>query len=274
MTSLIARINNIIATTVVLIIYSHTCSADNLDKLKDLKKTYPAFIKEVSGNSIIWTDGEQTNIERGAKYQSNSKNSESPSLQEQLNQPKYPSNKIIKCSTYIPNSDTGRIRNEKFFSKMYGHTEDSVRNNLVTIYWMPQYFGHKYPLLISKANGVSTKLKNASDQLELLVKKHPEFIKYLENPSGTFYWRHIKNSGRRSPHSFGIAIDINSNYANYWIWDTGIKENKINQSDSFPYKNRVPCQIVTVFENNGFIWGGKWQHYDTMHFEFRSELLQ
>ena len=31
--------------------------------------------------------------------------------------------------------------------------------------------------------------------------------------------------------------------------------------------------IVDVFERNGFIWGGKWYHYDTMHFEYRPELL-
>jgi peptidoglycan L-alanyl-D-glutamate endopeptidase CwlK len=30
---------------------------------------------------------------------------------------------------------------------------------------------------------------------------------------------------------------------------------------------------VTIFENHGFIWGGKWYHFDTMHFEYRPELL-
>jgi hypothetical protein len=28
-----------------------------------------------------------------------------------------------------------------------------------------------------------------------------------------------------------------------------------------------------IFEKHGFIWGGKWYHYDTMHFEYRPELL-
>jgi peptidoglycan LD-endopeptidase CwlK len=28
-----------------------------------------------------------------------------------------------------------------------------------------------------------------------------------------------------------------------------------------------------VFEKHGFIWGAKWYHYDTMHFEYRPELL-
>jgi hypothetical protein len=28
-----------------------------------------------------------------------------------------------------------------------------------------------------------------------------------------------------------------------------------------------------VFERQGFIWGGKWWHFDTMHFEYRPEII-
>ena len=28
-----------------------------------------------------------------------------------------------------------------------------------------------------------------------------------------------------------------------------------------------------IFEKHGFIWGGRWYHYDTMHFEYRPELV-
>ena len=37
--------------------------------------------------------------------------------------------------------------------------------------------------------------------------------------------------------------------------------------------NHIPLEIVAIFERHGFIWGGKWSHYDTMHFEYRPELL-
>jgi len=30
---------------------------------------------------------------------------------------------------------------------------------------------------------------------------------------------------------------------------------------------------VEVFKRHGFTWGGKWHHYDTMHFEYRPELF-
>jgi hypothetical protein len=31
-------------------------------------------------------------------------------------------------------------------------------------------------------------------------------------------------------------------------------------------------QIVKIFESKGFVWGGKWWHYDSIHFEYRPEL--
>ena len=38
--------------------------------------------------------------------------------------------------------------------------------------------------------------------------------------------------------------------------------------------NRIPVAIARIFETHVFIWGGAWYHYDTMHFEYRPELLR
>ena len=46
-----------------------------------------------------------------------------------------------------------------------------------------------------------------------------------------------------------------------------------NKHGAIPYRNKIPMEIVDIFEKHGFIWGGKWYHYDTMHFEYRPELL-
>jgi hypothetical protein len=91
--------------------------------------------------------------------------------------------------------------------------------------------------------------------------------KYVENPGGTFTWRHIDGTDRLSAHCFGIAVDINIKYSHYWKWDLKDPE------DEYHYANRIPVEIVEIFEKYGFIWGGKWYHYDTMHFEYRPELL-
>ena len=30
---------------------------------------------------------------------------------------------------------------------------------------------------------------------------------------------------------------------------------------------------VDAFEAEGFIWGGRWYHFDSLHFEYRPELI-
>jgi peptidoglycan LD-endopeptidase CwlK len=39
-------------------------------------------------------------------------------------------------------------------------------------------------------------------------------------------------------------------------------------------RNSYPQEIVELFEKHGFIWGGKWSHFDLMHFEYRPEVLK
>jgi len=62
-----------------------------------------------------------------------------------------------------------------------------------------------------------------------------------------------------------LAIDLNPAYADYWLW---------RRSAAAPRPaNRIPPEIIEIFEQHGFIWGGRWQQFDTMHFEYRPELL-
>jgi len=118
-------------------------------------------------------------------------------------------------------------------------------------------------LLFSKVNNAHLALAAVSKELD----EHPEWKKYLINIGGTFNWRNISGTNRLSAHSFGITIDINTSYSNYWQWDCDCK----NEDAKLTFKNRIPMGIVHIFEKHGFIWGGRWLHYDTMHFEFRPE---
>jgi hypothetical protein len=67
-------------------------------------------------------------------------------------------------------------------------------------------------------------------------------------------------------HAWGAAIDINPARSQYWHW-------RRSGGEPPDYVNTVPADIVAVFERHGFIWGGRWAHFDTMHFEYRPELL-
>ena len=68
-------------------------------------------------------------------------------------------------------------------------------------------------------------------------------------------------------HAYGAAIDINTEYSAYWRWS------KRSKDGHYVWTNQIPEEIVAIFERHGFIWGGRWYHFDTMHFEYRPELL-
>lgn len=155
-------------------------------------------------------------------------------------------------------SDAGRSRCEQLFKAMYGHNAAEVQRNIVRVDW----FGQKIPF--TKVNGAADSLRAVAREMQ----QHPEYIKYMKQ-SSTFYWRPVRGAKRQSAHSYAIAIDVNTSLSNYWLWSNpGAKE-----LDPLKYENRVPEEIVNIFERHGFIWGGRWYHYDNMHFEFRPEFL-
>lgn len=163
---------------------------------------------------------------------------------------------VDSIPTYL--NDCGRGRNEQLFKQMYGGNEAMARNNLVYVDW----FGQKIPF--TKVNGASEQLRRVASDLA----QNPKLKKYLTNAS-SFYWRKVRGANRQSAHSYGIAIDINTSFSNYWLWSNP----RCSETDRLRYENKIPMEIVTVFEKYGFIWGGRWYHYDTMHFEYRPEFL-
>jgi hypothetical protein len=92
--------------------------------------------------------------------------------------------------------------------------------------------------------------------------------------AGGYNWRDIRGSQRMSYHSWGMAVDIQPKNSGdksiYWLWE------RSRNSDWMlvPLENRwkPPDRLIQAFEREGFIWGGKWPLYDTMHFEYRPEL--
>ena len=82
-------------------------------------------------------------------------------------------------------------------------------------------------------------------------------------------WRYIAGTTRRSLHSYGIAIDLLPRDLRgrhtYWQWNT----NELDFDNFF----MPPEAVVKAFETYGFLWGGNWSLIDTMHFEYRPEIL-
>jgi hypothetical protein len=228
---------------------------------KKLLNTYKDFISSYADNHIIFKDGTKMLWDDGIKNKSNQALLENPDLKDMFIQT-YKTG--LQNASPTVNFDPGRIRNEAFFMKIYGNTEKAVEKNLTEITWCPKLIGQK--ITVTKVNGVDKKLMQISKELD----EHPELKKYLSNIGGTFTWRNIAGTKRHSMHSFGMTIDINTAYSDYWQWACKCT----NENAAIKYKNRIPQLIVDTFEKYGFIWGGKWYHYDTMHFEYRPELMR
>jgi hypothetical protein len=222
---------------------------------------YKNFIQGYEDNHIVFKDKSKMVWDDGIKDKSDRSRLNNPDLKDMFSQ-KYITG-LLKQSP-DKNYDPGRIRNEPFFLKMYGLSEKQVKNNLTEITWCPKLVGQK--IRVTKVNGVDKKLIQISKELD----QHPELKKYLTNIGGTFSWRNIKGTKRHSMHSFGMTIDINTVYSDYWQWAC----NCTAEDAAIKYKNRIPQIIIDTFEKYGFIWGGKWYHFDTMHFEYRPELIQ
>ncbi len=242
----------------LLIVGSITLQASCLD----LVHAYPNFLKTCQGNSLIWKDGTRMRYDDGRKksYQTML---DHPDLEDMFHYI-YPKGSKNYGKTPPKNFDPGRIRYEPLFRKMYGNSPRVVEHNLKRISWLPRSTRRRYHISITRVNGVAKQLQRVSNDLDNLVRRRPEYLKYLVPLGGTFMWRRIAGTRRLSIHSFGAAIDINVKHSAYWKW---------YGKGKYKYSNEIPLAIVKIFEKHGFIWGGKWYHYDTMHFEYRPELL-
>jgi len=138
----------------------------------------------------------------------------------------------------------------------YGNSEAAVRRKLVTV----SLLGH--PVRIHER--VAPALERVVSKLEALVVGEPAWRSLFAKPGGGFAYREIAGTDRLSGHAFGIAVDLDPSHGAYHRWD----------DPSSRWRNQIPQEIVDAFEAEGFILGGRWYYYDTMHFEYRPELLQ
>ena len=229
--------------------------ARGTDTILALVDAYPDQLRASGANAIAFASGDTLPVDRQRNPTSFDDRLAHADLIDQLSIP-YPRG----CPVTAPavNDDPGRLRDEAFFSAMYGSSPKQVSNHLRNVDW----FGQKIPM--TTVNGVNDRLAAVAEELDRLPDAK-SMRKYLTPSAGSFVWRVIAGTKVHSAHSFGIAIDINTAYSDYWRWDGAAK--------TPAYRNRVPCEIANVFEHHGFISGAKWYHYDTMHFEYRPELL-
>jgi hypothetical protein len=227
--------------------------------LDALVAAYPDHLAHYEGNELIWKDGTRMPISDGKTGKPFEQLLNQPDIKDQFAFP-YPLGPDVKMPAV--NDDPGRIRFEPFFVKMYGDCKKGeVARHSKPVQWMPKRGGGR--LSVTTVNKVDERLADAVKDLETLP---AEMTKFLVPSAGTYNCRTIANTKRLSVHAFAAAVDVNDKQADYW-------ESLKDRNGNFTWRNRVPGAIGEIFERHGFIWGAKWYHVDSMHFEYRPELI-
>ncbi|WP_411035748.1 M15 family metallopeptidase [Shinella sp. BYT-45] len=227
---------------------------DLATRLKLLVEAYPESLSGVEDDRLVFRDGGPPLEIDDGKTKDHQAALSAGDVEDSLRQV-YP---LGACETEpAVDFDPGRIRSDPLMMRLYGRSAKAVEASLVPVEW----FGAT--LRVTKRQGAAAALEKVRDDLAA----KPELRRYLAPSAGTFNWRKVAGAPNLSVHSFGAAIDLNTKFADYWVWSGGKPGNVPGHA------NRYPMAIVEIFERYGFIWGGRWYHYDTMHFEYRPEIV-
>ncbi len=219
-----------------------------------LVEAYPEQLCGATATELRWCDGTRMAWRDGPAPRTHDERLRTGQLLDMVGQ-RYPLGRPPASWAPPLDHDPGRIRHAPFFARMYGATKAAVRARTAKVRWLDGKV-----LRVTTVNDVHRRLERVRDALAAL----PADVRPVaRQTSGAFLWRRIKGTDRLSAHSHGIAIDVGVPRSDYWRWQPEGKRR---------YRNRIPWQIVEAFEREGFIWGGKWHHFDTMHFEYRPEL--
>ena len=205
------------------------------------------FIVMKSGKKFIYDDKKTKNPQEKLC---------NPDLQDMLEEI-YPLNKTneIMSKDFNP----GRIRHYELLNEVYGSSKSSIEKNLCSLKY--GYTNYQF----NKQNNANTALEDTLKELIPMSKSNPKIGAILYPASGTYNYRLISGTGRLSPHSYGITIDLKSDKRDYWKWSS-IEQGKTRLCE-------YPDELVSAFENHNFIWGGKWGYFDILHFEYRPEII-
>jgi hypothetical protein len=200
-----------------------------------------SFVLELgSGKVVPYDDGREKSFDERL---------ESPDLEDMFT-PRYHRGALAPVTDL--NFDPGRARPALLFEATYGATAEAVEHELVVVKLVSSR--------ISVHRRAAESLRRVSSRLSAFVGQHPEWAALFSPLGGGFNFRNVAGTEQRSAHAYGVAIDLNPKFGAYWRWQK-------------TWENRIPSEVVEAFESEGFIWGGRWFHFDTMHFEYRPELL-
>jgi hypothetical protein len=161
-------------------------------------------------------------------------------------------------------------RSYHFFDALWrAHTREEAYERVKTI----RFFGRN--VLVHYA--ILEELALVEERIRAEARTDSQVQRWIDNLNtlSGWNWRSIADTQSRSFHAYGAALDLlpasQRGLATYWLWSS--EHN--SEWWAIPYEKRLhpPDAVIKAFEAHGFIWGGKWLFFDTMHFEYRPEIL-
>lgn len=121
-------------------------------------------------------------------------------------------------------------------------------------------------------------LQAVENDIRAAARRDPQVNRWIENleVAYSFMDKGIAGSNTRSYHAWGLAVDlVPESYGGkhvYWRWSRVFDREGWSR---IPLARRwsPPRPVVKAFEAHGFLWGGKWAHFDQIHFEYRPEIV-
>ena len=170
------------------------------------------------------------------------------------------------------NRKNRKIQCSAFYDALYNsYSQESTFNETKKIAFLG-FTIRTHKKIVPKLQRIQTKIY----WLARRDKRINQFVKSLGSAS-SYAWREIRDSSNRSMHSYAIAVDIlpkaYEKKVIYWLWE---KDKNPENWMEIPLEERwlVPSEIIRIFEEEGFLYGGKWAIWDNMHFEYRPEVIK
>ena len=228
---------------------------------------------ELDGKTFAWAEGRLLPIEKLEQAQKYGLQKIYPYTGESRNPDLYTKEEIAELKKL---GTKASIQNEKPVDNTFtalllsGQNRATMEKHIVksTLFGKRANVNQLIVPMVEKINAEVEELAKTNEEVKAFINKIYQI--------GAYNWRTIDGTaGRPSYHCYGVAIDIteaNNQKVVYWEWERVWNENWM-----LVKQNRLwspPVEVIKIFEKYGFIWGGTWDEYDTMHFEYRPELIE
>lgn len=125
---------------------------------------------------------------------------------------------------------------------------------------------------------VAEALMDVERDIQAVAEYDAEVASWIDDTETAYSFvdRGIAGTATRSQHAWGLALDlVPASYDRqqvYWRWTRAWSPRGWHR---IPLEQRwsPPVRVIEIFELHGFLWGGKWAHFDNIHFEYRPEIL-